>query len=92
MCSNGILIALARYITPQDCIIKSTLDGCDSTLETKLAPKKKKKTSRVLMTSFKSGTHSLIAIKKEAKKYQNNENNCADKVDFVFPRCEYHLV
>ena len=43
MCSNGILIALARYITPEDCIINSTLDGCDSTLETQLAPKKKKK-------------------------------------------------
>ena len=91
MCSNGILIALARYITPQDRIINSTLDGCDSTLETQLAPKKKK-TLRVLMTSFKSGRHSLIAIKKEAKKYHNNENNSADKVDFVFPRCEYHLV
>ena len=59
---------------------------------TQLAPKKKKKKTRVLMTSSKSGRHSLIAIKKEANKYHNNENNCADKVDFVFPRCEYHLV
>ena len=92
MCSNSILIALARYITPQDCIINSTLDGCDSTLETQLAPKMKKKKKRVLMTSFKSERHSLIAIKKEAKKYHNNENNCAEKVDFVFPRCKYHLV
>ena len=67
MCSNDILIALARYITPEDCIINSTLDGCDLSLETQLAPKKKKKTSRVLMTSCKSERHSLIAIKKKGE-------------------------
>ena len=35
MCSNDFLIALVRYITPQDCIINSTLDGYHSTNETR---------------------------------------------------------
>ena len=92
MCSNDILIALARYITPQDCIINSTLDGCDSTLETQLAPKKKKNITCSYDVMQERKAQFDCNKKKRANKYDNNENKCAYKVDFVFPRCEYHLV
>ena len=40
LCPNDILIALVRYITPQDCIINSTLDNYHSTHKTQLSQKR----------------------------------------------------